>query len=92
MSNSIIEKDGKFFLHRPGRDDEELSEFEVRSLLGGIIERAQIDEAVDNFAKAIGLKLPPEVKRQIADRTHKAAREAGITKTGSMPNLDKLLK
>jgi hypothetical protein len=95
MTGSIIQKDGRYFVSRPGKDDEPISEFEVRRLIGGLIERAAIDEAVDELAKVlakIGVELPPEVRQQVADRTHKAAREAGITKTGSMPNLDKLLK
>jgi hypothetical protein len=91
----IIQKDGKYFVSCPGKDDEPISEFEVRRLIGGIIERAAIDEAVDELAKVlakIGVELPPEVRQQVADRTHRAARKAGITKTGSAPKLDKLFK
>jgi hypothetical protein len=95
VTSSIIQKDGKYFVSRPGEDDEPITEFEARRLIGGLIERAAIDEAVDELAQVlakIGVELPPEVRQQVADRTHKSAREAGIARTGSMPNLDKLLK
>jgi hypothetical protein len=92
-TTDLIERDGKFFLARSDREElEPVDELEARRLLISLVERAQIDELVDKMCEVIGAALPEDARRKIAENTHRAARAAGLTKTGSLPNLDKFIK
>jgi hypothetical protein len=88
--------DGTFFLRRPHQTETEpLTELEVRRFLTGVIERSEIEDACQEvFAlvkEHLGVDPPPDIKRQIIKRTHKKARQAGVTRTGSAPDLTKFV-
>jgi hypothetical protein len=86
---------GNYFLLRSDRaEDEPISEFEVRRFVQAAVERIQIQNAVDDLAAllaSMGVELPDEVRQQVINSTHKKAREGGITRTGSLPDLTKYL-
>jgi hypothetical protein len=88
--------DGSFFLRRPDQaETEPLTELEVRRFLVSAIERSEIEDACDRLFETVaglGVATPSELKRQIVERTHKKAREAGLTRTGSAPNLTKFVR
>jgi len=94
-SSVYRDDDGNYFLRRSDRsEDTPLSELEVRRHLQAFAERLQIQNAVDDLAallESMGVELPNEVRQQIIENTHKKAREAGLTRTGELPDLTKYL-
>jgi hypothetical protein len=87
--------DGAFFLRHPDSKTEPLTELEVRRFVIRAVERAQLEEICErvfNVVKGLGIETPPELKAQIIERTHKQARKAGLTRTGSAPDLSKFLR
>jgi hypothetical protein len=94
-SSVYQDEHGNYFLRRSDRtEDEPLSELEVRRHLQAFVERMQIQNAVDDLAAllaSMGVKLPDEVRQQVIENTHKKLREAGLTRTGSLPDLSKYL-
>jgi hypothetical protein len=96
FESSVYQDDnGNYFLHRSDHaQDEPLSELEVRRFIQAAVERIQIQNAVDDLAAllaSMGVELPDEVRQQVIENAHKKAREANITRTGSLPDLTKYL-
>jgi hypothetical protein len=86
------DKDGAFWLRRSDR--EPLTELEVHQFVRGCIEHQQIADVLDQLSArlaAIGVEVPDHVREQVIRKTHKTAREQGITKTGSMPDFTKYI-
>jgi hypothetical protein len=87
--------DGTFFLRHPDFTTEPLTEFEVRQFVVRAVERSQIEEACErvfDVVAGLGVETSPELKAQVVEWTHKKAREAGLTRTGSAPDLSKFLR
>jgi hypothetical protein len=87
--------DGSFVLRRVDGQDEALSELEVRRFVTAAVERSEIETICKELTATIdklGVKLPPEAFQRVVERTHKRARDAGLLRTGSAPNLTKFFE
>jgi hypothetical protein len=88
---SLVERDGKYFIERPGQDAEPVSELEAQRLLVSLVERGQIDQLLEQLLQTVGLdELSLEIKKQIAANAHREARRQGLTRTGAV-DLRKLI-
>jgi hypothetical protein len=87
--------DGAFLLRHPDLKTEPLTELEVRRFVVRAVERAQLEEVCERVfgvVAGLGIETSPELKAQIVERVHRQAYEAGLTRTGSAPDLSRFLR
>jgi hypothetical protein len=86
--------DGTFLLRHPDLKTEPLTELEVRRFAVQAVERKQLEEVCEtafNLMAGLGIETPADLRTQLVERVHKQAYAAGLTRTGSAPDLSKFL-
>ncbi len=79
--------DGTYYLRYVDGSIKPLSEFEVQRFVSSAMDRKFIEDAandIDAIFKAIGVKLPENVRKTVIANTHKEAHTKGLVRSSSV--------
>jgi hypothetical protein len=85
---TVQQTEGGTYILESDTHREELSELEWRALVQSMVERAEIEEAIQGVLQKVlqlGVKAPPDLVERLRKTVHKQAREQGLCKTGGLP-------